>query len=174
MATTYTLISSVTVGSGGAANIEFTSIPATYTDLLVKLSGRSSRSAADAEEFSLTFNNNTSSYSEVWLRGTGSTVSSSKFSGSSIGQLGQPAAAATANTFGNWEFYIPNYAGSNNKSISLDGVTESNSTTAGKALAYLHAGLWSNSAAITSIKISANAYLAEQYSTAYLYGISNA
>jgi hypothetical protein len=30
---TYTLINSVTVGSGGAANIEFTSIPATYTDL---------------------------------------------------------------------------------------------------------------------------------------------
>ena len=36
MATTYTLISSVTVGSGGAANIEFTSIPSTYTDLLLK------------------------------------------------------------------------------------------------------------------------------------------
>jgi hypothetical protein len=41
MATTYTLInSSVTVGSGGAADIEFTSIPATYTDLLLVLSGR--------------------------------------------------------------------------------------------------------------------------------------
>jgi hypothetical protein len=39
MANTYTLIaSSVTVGSGGAANIEFTSIPATYTDLVSALS----------------------------------------------------------------------------------------------------------------------------------------
>ena len=174
MATTYELISSVTVGSGGAANIEFTSIPATYTDLLVKLSGRSSRSGAYGEEFLLTFNNNTSGYSEQWLRGTGSTVAGSSFSGSSIQQLGQPGAAATANTFGNWEFYIPNYAGSNYKSIILDGVTESNSTTAGHALAYLHAGLWSNSAAITSIKLSAGAYLAVEHSTAYLYGISNA
>jgi hypothetical protein len=34
MATTYEIIASVTVGSGGAANIEFTSIPATYTDLV--------------------------------------------------------------------------------------------------------------------------------------------
>jgi hypothetical protein len=34
MANTYTLISSVTVGSGGTCNIEFTSIPATYTDLV--------------------------------------------------------------------------------------------------------------------------------------------
>ena len=40
MATTYTLISSVTVGSGGAASIEFTSIPADYTDLLLKVSMR--------------------------------------------------------------------------------------------------------------------------------------
>ena len=46
MANTYTLISSVTVGSGGAANIEFTSIPATYTDLLLKLSTRTTRSTA--------------------------------------------------------------------------------------------------------------------------------
>ena len=40
MANTYTLIASSTVGSGGAANIEFTSIPATYTDLLIKMSAR--------------------------------------------------------------------------------------------------------------------------------------
>jgi hypothetical protein len=171
MANTYTLISSVTVGSGGQAAIEFTSIPGTYTDLLVKLSGRSSRSAADLEEFLLTFNNNTSSYSEKWLRGTGSSVSSNSFSGSSIQQLGQPGAGATANIFGNWEFYIPNYTSSNNKSVSLDGVTENNATN---AYAYIHTGLWSNTAAITSIKLSAGSYLAVEHSTAYLYGISNA
>jgi hypothetical protein len=171
MASTYTLISSVTVGSGGAANIEFTSIPQTYTDLLVKLSGRSSRSAAVGEEFLLTFNNNGSNYSERQLRGDGSSAISQTFSGSSIQQLGQPGAGATANTFGNWEFYIPNYAGSNNKSISLDGVTENN---AAQAYTYLEAGLWADSAAITSIKISAGSYLAVEHTTAYLYGISNA
>jgi hypothetical protein len=48
MANTYTLISSVTVGSGGAANIEFTSIPQTYTDLLYKISGRLSVDSASA------------------------------------------------------------------------------------------------------------------------------
>jgi len=40
MATTYTLISSVTVGSGGAATMTFSSIPQTYTDLLVRVSAR--------------------------------------------------------------------------------------------------------------------------------------
>jgi hypothetical protein len=36
----YEAIATVEVGSGGAADIEFTSIPATYTDLVVKLSVR--------------------------------------------------------------------------------------------------------------------------------------
>ena len=171
MATTYTLISSVTVGSGGAANIEFTSIPAIHADLLVKLSGRSSRAAAVGEEFYLTFNGSTSGFSERMLRGDGSTAISSSFSGASIQQLGQPGAGATSNVFSNYEIYIPNYTGSNNKSISIDGVTENNAT---QSYTYFEAGLWSDTSAITSIKISAGSYLAVQYSTAYLYGISNA
>jgi hypothetical protein len=40
MANTFTLIASSTVGSGGAASIDFTSISSTYTDLVVKLSLR--------------------------------------------------------------------------------------------------------------------------------------
>jgi hypothetical protein len=40
MANTYEAIATVEVGSGGAANIEFTSIPATYTDLKVVCSLR--------------------------------------------------------------------------------------------------------------------------------------
>jgi hypothetical protein len=43
MATTYEAIATVEVGSGGAADIEFTSIPATYTDLVVKVSFKKPR-----------------------------------------------------------------------------------------------------------------------------------
>ena len=170
MASSRELISAVTVGSGGASSINFTSIPQTYAHLAIKLSGRSSRSAAGEEEFYLTFNGSTSNYSEKWLRGTGSTVSAASFSGSSFQQVGQPAAAATASVFGNWEFYIPNYTNANYKSVSMDGVTESNAT---RALTYLDAGLWSDTSAITSVTISAGSYLAVEYSTAYLYGIKN-
>ena len=53
MANTYTLISSVTVGSGGASSIDFTSIPATYTDLCLVWSGRSAGSDVDTK---ITFN----------------------------------------------------------------------------------------------------------------------
>jgi hypothetical protein len=53
-----------------------------------------------------------------------------------------------------------------------DAVTENNGTT---AFAKLSAGLWSDSAAITSVKlISQTGNNFVQYSTAYLYGISNA
>ena len=37
---------------------------------------------------------------------------------------------ATSGTFASYDIYIPNYTSSNPKSISWDGVTENNSTTA--------------------------------------------
>ena len=76
---------------------------------------------------------------------------------------------ATASTFGNAEIYIPNYASSNNKSVSADFVSETN---AADAIFGLTAGLWANTSAITSIKLTPAAAFA-QYSTATLYGIKN-
>jgi hypothetical protein len=75
----------------------------------------------------------------------------------------------TASSFSSGEIYIPNYAGSTNKSYSIDSVTEQNATG---ALAELIAGLWSQTAAITQITLSSSNF--QQYSTAYLYGVSNA
>jgi hypothetical protein len=169
MATTYNLISSVTVGSGGAANIEFTSIPNTYTDLCLKLSGRSNRSQT-TEYLSINLNSSASNFTGKYLEGTGASVYSGTDNTGYIGSI--PAATATSSTFGSFEIYIPNYAGSNYKSISSDSVSENNNS-----LAYsdLIAVLWSQTAAITSVKlVTNNASNFVQYSTAYLYGISNA
>jgi hypothetical protein len=167
MATTYEIIASETVGSGGAANIEFTSIPATYTDLSLVFSARSVR-AVTVEGIYLYFNNDTTNgnYTYKRLYGTGSTA------GSDSSILVEPGASATASTFGNANVYIPNYTSSNAKSFSGDAVTENNATS---AEAILLTGRWSGTSAITSIKLvpeSANNFA--QYSTAYLYGISNA
>jgi hypothetical protein len=168
MATTYTLISSVTVGSGGAANIEFTSIPATYTDLLLKTSVRSNRSATDDSLF-VKFNGSTSNFSGIRLYGQGSSVASDT---QSPGISQPPAASATANTFSNGELYIPNYTGSTAKSFSVDGVGEDNISTPVYATLFGH--LWNSTSAITSITIySGTSNNLVQYSTAYLYGISN-
>ena len=85
-----------------------------------------------------------------------------------IGQVN--GATATANTFANVSIYIPNYTSANYKSVSIDAVTENNATT---AYAFLSAGLWSNTAAITSATITNSSGNYVQYSTAYLYGIKN-
>ena len=171
MATTYTLISSVTVGSGGAANMQFTSIPATYTDLLLHISARSDEAGADWSEGRITFNGSSSGYSNLYVLGTGSATSSGTGTTAAVYGGRGTAGSATANTFGSSFVYIPNYTSSNYKSVSTDEVTENNATA---ALAFLNAGLWSNTAAITSITIVANPGNLVQYSTAYLYGISNA
>ena len=169
MATTYTLISSVTVGSGGAADIEFTSIPATYTDLVVMLSGRSDTTrSGDGSYADIQFNGSTSNLSSTFIYNYNGTP----YSGSDTYILAwSNPSDYTSDTFSNITWYIPNYTSSNNKSISVDSVTENNSTD---ILSVLTAGLWSSSSAITSVKIKPKLANFVQYSTAYLYGISNA
>ena len=172
---TYTQIgSAVTVGSGGAASIDFSSIPSTYTDLVLKLSGRSAYVGTD-EVVKVIFNGSTAAaYQIKRLYGTGSVSASDQDSaGTTVLNFYQvDSSTSTASTFGNAEFYIPNYAGSTYKSISGDLVTENNAT---RGVAALGAGLWSNTAAINQITLTPQSNLNWlQYTTAYLYGVSNA
>jgi hypothetical protein len=162
MATTYTLINSTTVGSGGAASIIFSSIPATYTDLVVKLSVRSDTTGYTTYILQLNGNNP----SQIALVGTGAGVSSNTSNYQFANAGGQ-----TANTFTNTEFYISNYTSSNSKSVSTDEIVENNATAARDEL---YAGLYSSvTSAVTSITITDMYGSWVQYSTAYLYGISN-
>ncbi len=165
MPNTFELIASSTAGSGGVADFTFTSIPATYTDLCVKISLRSSISTNDAK---IEFNGVSTNLSERAVGGNGSSTYS--FNDSLINPLVNPS-TFTSNTFTSSEFYIPNYAGSAYKSVNLDSVQETNATAAN---AILTAALWSNTAAITSIKIAPSSGNFVQYSTAYLYGVKNA
>jgi hypothetical protein len=165
MANTYTLIEAKTV-STAVASVEFTSIPATYTDILIKLSARSSRSAEN-DDLKLTFNSVITDRTGLYLLGDGSSAAT----GTATVNAGLiDGATATASTFGNQDIYIPNYASSNFKSISVDSVTENNATG---AHASFFASLWSSTSAITSILLAPNAGNFVQYSTFYLYGIKN-
>jgi hypothetical protein len=168
MANTYTLIASSTVGSGGAANIEFTSIPSTYTDLAVLLSLRSENASA-GDTVRVQFNSSASNFTVREVSGDGAATGSSSRSDGYLGYMN--AANNTADTFSSVSLYIPNYTSSNYKSYSVDKVSEQNGTT---AYAELIAGLWSQTAAITTLKfIAASSADLAQHSTAYLYGIKN-
>jgi len=166
MALTYTAIATTTVGSGGAANIEFTSIPATYTDLLVKLSTRTNNTG-DGNGTKISFNGSTSDLSSRYLYGTGSTAGSGSSATDGFIAIVN-GTTETSNTFSNTDIYIPNYAGSNNKSAASDSVMENNATGAYQVF---YAVLWSNAAAITSVTLTPGLGSWVQYSTATLYGI---
>jgi hypothetical protein len=161
-------ISTVTVGSGGSTAIEFTGIPQTYTDLVIKFSTRDN-TADFADNISVTFNGvGGTSYSERLLRGTGAAAASfNRSSVASVNYMYSVSSTATSSTFSNGEIYIPNYTSSNNKSVSVDSVTENNATSAFTALT---AGLFSNTAPITSVKLASTGTF-QQYSSATLYGI---
>ncbi len=167
MANTFTKIASGTVGAGGAASIDFTSIPSTYTDLLIKVS---LRAAVNQQSWTLSFNSSGSGYSQRVIYGDGSGVGTQSLSSQSVLYgYAQDRSVWTANTFNNGEVYIPNYLSSNNKSVSIDEVAENNATLANQAFV---AGLWANTAAITSVSVGGYAGNLAQYSTATLYGIS--
>lgn len=170
MANTFVKIASVTVGAGGASTMALTSIPATYTDLMVMLSIRGTVTTPDVG-YAMQINGVTTDRTYRQLFANGATA------GSGSGALTSPVigtmqgSQATASIFNNASIYIPNYAGSNNKSFSVDNVTENNGTT---AYMNMFACLWANSSAITSLTF----YMPDstdfvQYSTATLYGIKN-
>jgi hypothetical protein len=160
-------IDTVTVGSGGAASIDFTNIPQTFTDLKIVFSLRSNR-VSTVDNINLRFNGTTTNYSSRRLQGTGSVAESQTYASNIYAVTN--AANNTASTFGNGTIYVPNYTASQNKSVSIDTVTEDNATA---AFTNLVAGLWSNTAAITSVALNVlDGTLWNQHSTATLYGIS--
>ena len=131
MATTYTLINSNVLASS-AASITFSSIPATYTDLVLRFSARSDRSSG-FEIAGIGLNNSAINISTTYLYSTYST---------SVGQSGRDSAATTsglgwidavsqtANTFASGEVYIPSYTSSNTKQFGGVIFAENNATGA--------------------------------------------
>jgi len=148
-----------------AASVTFDNIPQTgYTDLKIVASSRIDSTTPNIE---ISFNGSTTSFSNKVVYGDGSTAASTSYA-RHIGYA--TMSSNTANTFGSAEIYIPNYTSSNHKSFSSEGVSENNAT---QAYSSLDAGLWSNTAAITSITLtpqSANNFVAN--STFSLYGIA--
>jgi len=167
---TMSLIQTVTVGSGGAASIEFTSIPQDGTDLLLLVSGRAATDASSQTR--LTFNSDTgSNYNYLQLRGTGSAVSS--FTATSAANFNMTSFLTdfdyTANTFANSSIYVSNYTSTVAKSVSFDFVQENNATASNS---HLSAGRYTGTSAITSLTMVLAAGNFAQHTVASLYKIT--
>jgi len=168
----YELIEHIEIGSGGAASIEFTSIPQDGVDLVCVMSGRSTAAGQTFDYLDITFNSDSgSNYGNIYLRGNGSSVTTADETAQSKlrAYFATTASTATASTFGNGEIYISNYTSSSNKSISLNLVTENNNT---QAFQVLVAGSYTNTASISSIQASTTFGDLVEHSTASLYKVS--
>jgi len=170
-------IETVTVGSGGAASITFSSIPDTYTDLYLKLSLRGTSSSTYPRPMLYQFNGSTTGYSARTLVAANAntpdsfsltTMTANSLTGGRLADGWIAPSNATASTFSNANWYIPNYTSSVAKGHSLDAVSETNGTNPWAA--EIVAGLWTGTDPISSILISISDSFAE-HSTATLYGI---
>lgn len=167
------LIASTVLGSD-AASITFSDIPQTFDDLLLVCSIRTT-AAGDGSAYGR-FNGDTgANYSRRFLYGDGASAASSSSTGqTSLAAVGYGSYSAnTASTFGSSEALIPNYRGSTAKTTSLTAVNESN-VASGSVFIAATAGLWSGTAAITSIELAAPAsanFVAG--SSFYLYGLKH-
>lgn len=173
MPVTYSLIASNTLSSS-AASVTFSSIPNTFTDLVLRFSGRTSTGSGSGYAAQIEFNGDTStnySYRNIWNTSStavGSWSSSNDTYASLLGAINTNA--NTANTFSSVEIYIPNYTSSNNKPLSAINATENNDPSFVIAAT---ANLWRNSAAINQIKITTAASTFASGSSFFLYGIKN-
>lgn len=162
-------IETVTVGSGGAASITFSSIASTYKHLQIRGIVRTAQAGPD--ETRIRVNSDTgSNYSAHQLIGNGSSAASYGASSQTFIKIGPTSdSGTTANIFGTMVVDLLDYTStSKNKTIrSLTGLD-----TNGGGSIWLSSGAWLSTSAVTSLTISlvVGANLA-QNSSLSLYGV---
>lgn len=166
----YQSIATTTVGAGGSSSITFSSIPATYQHLQIRVLARSTY-AGTGDGYLLKFNGvGGTSYAYHLLIGTGSSaVASASTSAAFIVSGDLPAATETANIFGGLVIDVLDYANSNKykttRSLSGDDRNGSGSVR-------FISGLFMDTTAISSVSLTLlNGGNFAQYTSAALYGI---
>ena len=159
---TYTPIATQTLASA-AASVTFSSISSAYTDLVLV----ENYSLSTLSQSVLTFNGSGSGYSNTNLYGNGSSATSTKYTG--VGGLGRsPGVGDNANQMNAVIRSIQNY---NNTTTYKTVIQRRNDATAS---VWASVGLWSNTAAITSITLTTSGGNYNAGSQFTLYGIAAA
>jgi hypothetical protein len=167
---TMTKLFTTTVGAGGSSSLVFSNIPQGYTDLLIKISCRTSR-AADEDGLGVQLNDTTTGYTYRVLAGDGAAVTSVATAYGELWRARIQGAAAGTSIFSNTDLYFPNYSGNQPKAITSESVTEKNGTNGYMTLTTV---LQPNPSPITSITLSGLNAPFQQFSTFTIYGIKNA
>jgi len=167
MANTYTLIETKEL-STTTASVEFSSIPQTYTDLMLKVSARST----EVDTFTslrVYFNGVTTNQTAVEGRVINTTIVSYSVAYAQAGYLA--GGQTDANLHGSANIYVPNYTGATSKVSAGDVFLASN--TAAQNVLVFSSRKWTVTDAVTSITVAPANGSWVQYSNFYLYGIKN-
>lgn len=162
-ATSYESISTTTVGAGGSSQIDFTSIPSSYTHLQIRAFYKT---GTQYDNLGLTLNSDTgNNYAQHQVGGYGTVFAGATTSTSNPNLL---ITTSAASTFAVGIIDILDYANTNKYKTmrSLNGADENSS-----GYIILRSALWQNTNAITSISISKSGQTISQYSHFALYGI---
>lgn len=174
MANTFKKIQTVTLSDANASSMVFSSIPATYDDLFIKVSARTDRTGYTTDLITVAFTGGTNTAYAARFEGNGSGVSSSLW-----GSLYIPLASTSISTtgiYGSGNAYFTNYAKSSPtfyKCINSYGVNEHGATGAQTAWQVVSSIAIVGTAPITQITLTPNSgsnFI--RYSSATLYGIN--
>jgi hypothetical protein len=163
MPSTYEPIATNTLGSA-AAQITFSSIPATYTDLVVVVNASLTTGSAN---MNLNFNNDTSAlYSATWVGGNGTSALSSRNTGNNLMVTTYYGTLQT--TIGTFILNVMNYA---NTTTNKTLLARMNNTVDGTSATV---GLYRSTSAINRIDLITGSSTFTAGSTFTLYGIKAA
>ena len=158
----YEVISTQTLGSA-AATVTFSSIPQTYTDLVLVLSIK--KSASNGGYLALRYNSDTASnYSATYFYGEGSSAASGRGPNDTVGRIGNGSTVNFESTITS----IQNYANATTYKTSISR------TNVVGIYVVSYCTLWRSTAAITSITILPDMNDFVSGSTFTLYGVKAA
>lgn len=156
---TYSPIATTTLGSA-AASYTFSSIPSTYTDLILVYNGTSG-----AQSYLRVNGDSGSNYSDTYLYGDGSSTGSGRNLSQTLmycGYIGESGANTMVT------IQLQNYSNSTTYKTFLSRGSLASAEVGS------HVGLWRNTAAITSVTFGVTANNLNTGSTITLYGIAAA
>jgi hypothetical protein len=150
------------------SSIVFSSIPQTFTDLLLITSLRDNAGSTGWENAYIYPNGLSTNMTSRFLFGWGAGNVGSGVNSPAVIYHQTARNGNTANTFSNSAVYFSNYTSSSAKAVSADTTVIQNTNS---SIGAITAALWNSSSAITSLEIVGAGTSFVQYSSATLYGI---
>jgi hypothetical protein len=175
----FELISTTTVGSGGAASIDVTGISSTYKMLWGLCTLKSDYVGTDVNVY-LTLNGDTTSgnyFYDYYATAATAIMSAGKgftSAGAYMGKTQTSHGSSQAGVFSQCQFWIPNYAGTSlYKNVMANTVSTQSITGTNYTYNYTSSHMWLSTSAINRVTLLSNNGSSNfvQYSDMQLYGL---